>query len=558
MLVAGGLLIQLPGLLWGLPGGKAVNNAHRILNGEIPYRDFWTMYAPGHFYLVAITFKLFGTHVWTQAVLAQLLYAIDGALFFAILRRLGVPARFSLALGSMLVLAHWSPGEVTSYEPALVCLLLAIDRGLAYAHGGGPRLLLLAGLLCGVAAWFKHDIAFHVTVGLTGGLSLAWWLAAGRRPLTWRPPAIVLLRVGAGAALGALPVVAWLAWKAGPDAWQDLIVFPAGDFRIVRGEPYPPVLPNWSVVADWISRPSDPGRAASATQHLARWVQGNVPQVLYLGLLIVLVRSRRTLHPSTLAAGAVALAAMPLFWSSAHVQQNTHLFSLWMFSTLIAALVWSGRVAGRPAQPWSHDRSLRAVGAAVSVLLLVHTLSLLQPTVRHLAEAAFFWRDHAVLAFPSVAGIRVPRARYEFQQPIVSFIRQHVPESEPIYSGLMRHDAVVISNQIFYYLSGRPIASRYNELHPGVVDLESVQREIIGDLERLHVRCAILWDFGWPKSYMDQILARRREQIPGIGATLLDEYFRREFETVGRYGEYVLVWRRGVPMPPPPAPATDR
>ena len=89
-------------------------------------------------------------------------------------------------------------------------------------------------------------------------------------------------------------------------------------------------------------------------------------------------------------------------------------------------------------------------------------------------------------------------------------------------------------------------------------DLEPVQREIIADLERLQVRCAILWDFGWPRSYMDQILARRRQQIPGIGATLLDEYFRREFETVGRYGEYVLVWRKGIPMPPAPVAAADR
>jgi hypothetical protein len=47
LLVAAGLIVQLPALLWGVPNGKAINNALRILAGDVPYRDFWTMYAPG-------------------------------------------------------------------------------------------------------------------------------------------------------------------------------------------------------------------------------------------------------------------------------------------------------------------------------------------------------------------------------------------------------------------------------------------------------------------------------------------------------------------------------
>ena len=34
--------------------------ADRVLHGEIPYRDFWTMYGPAQFYVLAGFFKIFG------------------------------------------------------------------------------------------------------------------------------------------------------------------------------------------------------------------------------------------------------------------------------------------------------------------------------------------------------------------------------------------------------------------------------------------------------------------------------------------------------------------
>jgi hypothetical protein len=541
LLVTGGLLVQLPGLLWGIPGGKAINNALRILDGDVPYRDFWTMYAPGHFYLVAGIFKVFGTHVWTQGVAAQLLIAIDGALLFLLTRRLGLPVRPAVLIGAAFVLMQWGHHEVTSYETSLVFLIFAIDRVVGYAQARlGPGALIVAGLLCGAGAWFKHDVSFHIAFGLIAGLSLAWLMTPGRRPAGGVSPAGVLLRIGGGAAIAALPVIALLAWKAGPDAWRDLVTFPAGDFRVVRGEPYPPLLPDWAWLELWLRDPGNLVRAAETSVRFSRWIQANVPQILFAGSLVALVRMRRSLPPATLIVGAVCLAAMPLFWAAAHVQQNTHLISLWIFSVMLGSLFLTS------AAPHTWTRG------ALMLLIVLQTGSFLINPVRQLAEIAYFWPDHATLDFPSVAGIRVPRDRYEVNHPIVSFIRAHVPESEPIYAGLIRHDSIVINNQVFYYLSGRRVASRYNEIHPGFVDLEPVQREIIADLNRLNVRCAVLWEFGWSKAFMDDILAARRQAIPAIGATVLDEFFRREFQEVARYGEYVLVWRKGIPMPPAP------
>ena len=35
--------------------GLVLLNATNILHGDIPYRDFWTLYAPGYYYLLALS-----------------------------------------------------------------------------------------------------------------------------------------------------------------------------------------------------------------------------------------------------------------------------------------------------------------------------------------------------------------------------------------------------------------------------------------------------------------------------------------------------------------------
>jgi len=536
-LVVTALLLQFPAVLWGIPGTKATNNALRILNGDVPYRDFWTMYAPGHFYVGAALFKLFGIHAWVQGIASHLFVALDAAVLFVITRRLGLERRLALLVGAALVAMLWGHTELSAYETVLLFLLLALDRVICYLHGRGTRQLVNAGLLLGVAAWFKHDVAFHVASGIAGGLLVAWLMGASRRPDHWVSPTGLLVRLVGGALAGAVPMLLYLAWSAGPEAWRDLIVFPATDFRVVRGEPYPSLLPDWQGLITWIKEPGNLPLALHLSQQLPAWVHANVLQGVIVVAAVVLVLARRTLAPVALAVSAICVACMPLFWASAHVQHNTNFWSLWIFAVLLGTLVWTR----------TDTRTRHRV--IVASLFVMVTGSLLVRPARRVAEIAYRWPGHRTLDFPSVRGIRVPRAQYEVYQPIVGFIRQHVPESEPVYAGLTRHDSIVINNQSFAFLAGRPVASRYNELHPGIVDREEVQREIIADLDRHAVRCAVLWDFGWPAATMDAILADRRRQIPELGSTLLDEYFRREFEEVGRYGEYVLLWRKGDPVP---------
>ena len=59
----------------GLYGGVAEVGAMRVLAGDLPYRDFWTLYAPGQFYLLAGLFAVFGLQWLVSPIAASVLLA---------------------------------------------------------------------------------------------------------------------------------------------------------------------------------------------------------------------------------------------------------------------------------------------------------------------------------------------------------------------------------------------------------------------------------------------------------------------------------------------------
>src|SRR5689334_6046278 len=69
--------------------GVVLVAAQRILDGDIPYRDFWHMYAPGQAYTVAALFKLFSTALWVERLWDVLARVIITMMAWVWARKLG-------------------------------------------------------------------------------------------------------------------------------------------------------------------------------------------------------------------------------------------------------------------------------------------------------------------------------------------------------------------------------------------------------------------------------------------------------------------------------------
>ena len=71
--------------------GIVVVGAWRVMHGDIPYRDFWTIYAPGQFYLLAALFRLVGPSLLAERLVDRAIRVLIVVLVYRFVARLTSP-----------------------------------------------------------------------------------------------------------------------------------------------------------------------------------------------------------------------------------------------------------------------------------------------------------------------------------------------------------------------------------------------------------------------------------------------------------------------------------
>ncbi len=150
--------------------GILLQGAQRILDGQIPYRDFFSFYTPGSYYLLAAVFKVFGN----SFVVARLSLAITGAacsvVSYSLARRVCSRgfALFAAALASVagvayrfLVLHNW-------YSTVLACL--ALYSAVRFLESRKQTWAFTTGSLCSLTVMFEQSKG----AGLCFGLALSF------------------------------------------------------------------------------------------------------------------------------------------------------------------------------------------------------------------------------------------------------------------------------------------------------------------------------------------------------------------------------------------------
>jgi len=157
------VLLQLP---WSPPNHKIhvdgtvfAYGGARILQGDLPYRDFWDHKPPGIFYLNALAFGILGVDAWSLWYLSLVwTLAIAGFFYFFLLRL--TSRRYALLMTAVLLASVLQPrfyqgANLTEFYgllPATLALLIT------HAHLTRPRGLNLVGLgiVLTASALLKH------------------------------------------------------------------------------------------------------------------------------------------------------------------------------------------------------------------------------------------------------------------------------------------------------------------------------------------------------------------------------------------------------------------
>jgi hypothetical protein len=124
------------------------------------------------------------------------------------------------------------------------------------------------------------------------------------------------------------------------------------------------------------------------------------------------------------------------------------------------------------------------------------------------------------------------------EQAFAALEIQHLTEKgDKIYIGLTRHDRIFANDVMLYFLAERHSPTRYHELHPGLVNTEPVQREMIADIERSDVKVVVLTD-------MFEGAREPNESDLSSGVTLLDDYIEEHYRFAQQIGSYRILKRR--------------
>jgi hypothetical protein len=473
--------------------GLVLQAAARIVDGELPYRDFYANYGPGQYYLVGALDAVFGPSLLAWRVVRVALDALVGVLAYALVRR-DAPEPFALGAWVAVVAVMAQP---TLPHPNATALALGLGALLL-----ARRSPVAAGVLCGVAFAFRFDMGVAAAVGAAlaaGGSERAAARPAAARAFDRRGAGHVFAAATATAAI----LVAPFALAAPGDFWDQTIGFALDEQSLQR-----------------LPLPGEYDGGFEPNKILAFYL----PYVLMGGLALWLVLAVATRAPTRLwAAFPLALAGLAYLLARA---DEFHLVPL--------AAVLPVLLAGGAAREWLAGRRPAAVVLALPLALIA--LDGLDRNRIDLVSGPPLERIHLDVA----DGVKAAPEEGRALEELVPYVRERVPAGRPIFVANPRHDLVRVGNPLVYVLADRPNPTRYDVMQPGVVTTEEVQREIVRDLRRSRTGLVVRW--------LSPVAAEAEPNGAGrsSGVRILDRELARRYVEVERFGDYaVLRPRRG-------------
>lgn len=194
-----------------------LENLHRMMDGEVPYRDFFLSLAPAHHYGCALVWWLWGDQAFYLIVYAALLQGIVCVLCYTACQQLDDRPWLSVLAASLVTVGGTATTGFPLYDTdgglvfiLLVNVLLAWERT---GYGGGIG--FTAGLLAGLVVLVKLNMGIPLLVGLLVMLLLAS-IVSPRSPVKRAGSAVIV-----GVTVCLLAFVGWLAWNHALEAFID-------------------------------------------------------------------------------------------------------------------------------------------------------------------------------------------------------------------------------------------------------------------------------------------------------------------------------------------------
>jgi len=513
-IIALAVVLRAPLLRWDIvvgDEGYLVAAVERVLDGQVPYRDFQRDYAPGMYYLFAGLFTMVGDDLLVTRIVWLVMLCIVSAGCYLVARKLA--PRWAAVWAGLLPILLMPPIH-KMIVPLSVVAGLALCLPLARAVVG-RKSAFATGAAIGLMAFFRQDVAAYTFVIASLTLVVASVLGAPARrgsagraisPWVWMCAGVLMFWapiLSAFASIGALrEMIAQMLFDGLKDNAGMSVPLPAmaGVFsgtlsqRLLTSIFYLPtttaLIGTCAIIAAAVRRKFSVGYII-----LAQWT--------LMALFVHLVYMVRC--------------------DVAHIKQGLTAPSLIL--AWAAGAVWAhGRQAPR-------GRVRQGAAFATAMLCAWACAVLCYGAISDLKAGYDGMRAGVALDEPK-AMVFLPEVRCGEMTRLVAAVRANTAKGDPIF--------VAPCEPILFFLTQRRNPTRYDSLFPGIVSSPAVQAEIVRDMEKSQVRLVLLCDY-----VLDGVPERRfRVYMPQVAA-----HIAKNFRAAGRIRGWE-VWLRKLPGRP--------
>jgi len=505
--------------------GIILYGSERVFNGDIPYRDFWTMYGPAQFYLTALLYKIFGV----SDIVPRGIGLISKSLITACGYRMIIifAPRINALVGSFWILCLLMNARNDCFPifPAIALSMLSI----IFIHYGlkqGRAYILVAGLFTGLATTFRHDIGAYGAISVI--LIIFFYQKTElRRQYGYKKALMDIFTYILGISILVIPVATALIFNVSTaDLYENLIEIPAKIYPVTRNLPFPDVY-------EFFRGKSEPSLANlfEISVYLPFLVS-----IWFGGAEVYYISQQKKNHSFSPLEGdwllipfliltSLAFSLKGLVRVSTIMMVQSSILSVILVSIGIARINWRSKVQSMFFFP----------AIAVIVILLLFPFQETRWRIMSGIEKLSLGNSDFInrCLNPIMPRLVCVSADPDYIET-AKYIQQNSATNDRIYVGTDRHDRIFANAIALYFMAERQSVTKWHELHPGIQTSFRIQKVMIQEMQRTPPRYLVL-DSRWNNS--DEPNASRLSS----GITILDEYIRTNFAETQRFGTVVIM-----------------
>lgn len=518
------LFLSMPRDLGMFDEGIVLSDAMLVLHGEIVHRDFYSIYGPAQYYVIATLFQLFGKDFIIARLYDLAVRAAIVAMLFYLLRRqcsLLIALVFS-AIGGM-----WLLGIGFYLYPIFPCILLSLIGSYvvtSVAEKPVSSAIVGAGACTGLIALFRYDAGFFLLIAHLFSIAVLIALSGHGRTRI-RLVLAAAVTYAAGTAIVFVPAaIVFLIFSPIEAFFADIIEYPAKYYALMRGLPFP----------DFLSKDA-------AAVYLPLLAAG-------LALSEVIWQAMRRFKSAASPPGDVRDAAFLIVFGATAVtlflKGVVRVSAVHMLLGIVPALV----VLAILVDLWRQRRSAMRLASAVVLLLALVPAASEAATelheirwVSHSSIARWLAVRAGLITLPAAAretceegpASGIAKLSPEYSR-VATYLGAHTRPDERIFVALDRHDKILVNSISLYFAVGRLPGTHWHEFDPGLQTRADIQTAIISDLQRNQVRWVVR-DASFDGANEPNGSAR------SSGINLLDHYLDKNYRRVASSGK-VAIW----------------